>query len=235
MKITTIESTQDSIILQTIALLICYSFEVKGQTTDQIVKRWVKKYTPIWLRLATIEALYLGRYKAVSVEQILRSWRRTGNPSYHFNHDFERFICRKLPGHLQNIKQDPLQQHNRFNNKSCEDLKKPIQFSQPIIPETETEKQGELLRNARELNRNLPIDSSATSLSQRTKQRSFNLEKENFKMETKRQEKKTVVPYKPNWISTSKIQKSIDRFTPLPDRSQFYLKLKAVAQQNTNK
>ncbi|NJO19488.1 MAG: hypothetical protein HC838_04685, partial [Spirulinaceae cyanobacterium RM2_2_10] len=54
-------------------------------------------YHPTWIRAAAIEALYLGRYKAVSVAQILEIWERRGQPTPHFNGDFERLICRKLP------------------------------------------------------------------------------------------------------------------------------------------
>lgn len=210
------ELTQDSIVLQTIALLSCYGFEIKGKTTDRLVERWLEKYTPIWLRLATIEALYLGRYKAISVEHILTTWLRKGNPSYHFNHDFERLICRKLPEYLQNIYANSLQENNNLNKKPSQN---PIQFSQPIIQETE--KQQELL---------------ASFSKRKTKTIFLNLERETFKVETKNKAKisknSPIIHKQPNWISTSKVQKSIERFTPLPDRSQFYLKLKAVAKQN---
>ena len=230
MKITAIEPTQNSIVLQTIALLICYGFEIKGQTTDKIVEGWLKKYTPIWLRLATIEALYLGRYKTVSVEHILNSWLRKGNAAYHFNHDFERLICRKLPDYLQNIKEHCLSDNNHLEDRSGSDRQKPIQFSQPIISETKEERK--FLPNKPESNLSAPNPPSANSRSPKTKQQLLTLERETLPVQTKSKAKKPVVPYKPNWICTSKVQKSIEQFTPLPDRSQFYLKLKAVARQH---
>jgi len=209
------ESTQDSIVLQTIALLSYYSFEIKEKPADRIVEKWLEEYTPLWLRLATIEALYLGRYKAVSVEHILTSWLRKGNPSYHFNHDFERLICRRLPEYLRNIDLDTLQDTNKIEDNNS---KKPIQFSQPIIQAIE--KQSE---------------SSQLSYRNKFKKMLLTLEEKNDAIAAKNKDKnseKSVVPYQPNWISTSTVQKSIERFTPLPDRSKFYLKLKAVAKQS---
>ncbi|MGF1487195.1 MAG: hypothetical protein ACFBSE_08785 [Prochloraceae cyanobacterium] len=209
------ESTQDSIVLQTIALLSYYSFEIKEKPPDRIVEKWLEQYTPLWLRLATIEALYLGRYKAVSVEHILTSWLRKGNPSYHFNHDFERLICRRLPEYLRNIDLDTYQYNSEIEG---ENSKKPIQFSQPIIQAIEKKS-----------------ESSPLASQSKFKKLLLTLEEKNDAIAAKNKDKnseKPVVAYQPNWISTSTVQKSIERFTPLPDRSKFYLKLKAVAKQS---
>ena len=48
------------------------------------------------IRLAVVEALYQGRYKAISVEHILDCWRRRGQPNFHFSLEFERLICQNL-------------------------------------------------------------------------------------------------------------------------------------------
>ena len=53
------------------------------------------------MHLAIIEALYQGRYKAVSAQQILTLWLKRNHPSYHFNMEFERLICNKLPEDLR--------------------------------------------------------------------------------------------------------------------------------------
>ncbi len=58
---------------------------------------WLDFYAADWIRAAIIEALYQGRYKAISVEHILTLWQKRGHPAPHFTGDFERIICRKLP------------------------------------------------------------------------------------------------------------------------------------------
>ncbi|MDJ0696461.1 hypothetical protein [Mastigocoleus sp. MO_188.B34] len=83
-----------------IGLLTHYSFDLGGYSAGELVNRWRKDYAVSWLRLAIIEALYQGRYKAVSVQQILTLWHRRGQPTYHFNVEFENLICSKLPEDL---------------------------------------------------------------------------------------------------------------------------------------
>lgn len=78
-----------------------YGFEVNGETPQTIATDWLEKYEASWIRLAIIEALYLGRYKAISVEQILNLWCRRGQPKFHFTHEFEQLICHRLPKALR--------------------------------------------------------------------------------------------------------------------------------------
>jgi hypothetical protein len=75
------------------ALLNYYSFDLNTGTSEQLVSQWSYHYSGRWIRSAVIEALYQGRYKAVSVEQILAFWDRRSQPLCHFNHEFERMIC----------------------------------------------------------------------------------------------------------------------------------------------
>ncbi|MEB3883887.1 hypothetical protein [Lyngbya sp. CCY1209] len=82
------------------ALLIHYSFDLGGKPAYQIVANWTQNYEVSWLPLAIIEALYLGRYKAISVGQILAHWKRREEPVYHFNSEFERLVSNNLPPHL---------------------------------------------------------------------------------------------------------------------------------------
>ncbi|BAY35869.1 hypothetical protein NIES2111_01860 [Nostoc sp. NIES-2111] len=79
------------------ALLVHYSFDLSGYNADDLVNRWQKYYPSHWLHLAVIEALYQGRYKGISVQQILAFWQRRGQEIYHFNMEFERLICSKFP------------------------------------------------------------------------------------------------------------------------------------------
>ncbi|MEE3717860.1 hypothetical protein V2H45_14050 [Tumidithrix elongata RA019] len=75
-----------------IAMLQYYSFDLGGYTTDDLARVW-SKYESSWVRLAIVESLFQGRYKAVSVNQILSFWERKGEPHCRFNREFERLVC----------------------------------------------------------------------------------------------------------------------------------------------
>ncbi|WP_244329211.1 hypothetical protein [Tolypothrix sp. PCC 7910] len=85
------------------ALLTHYSFDLSGYSASELIRRWKTHYPLEWLHIAVIEALYQGRYKAVSVQQILNFWHRRGQATYHFNMEFERLICSKFPESLTAI------------------------------------------------------------------------------------------------------------------------------------
>ncbi|OLP15573.1 hypothetical protein BST81_25535 [Leptolyngbya sp. 'hensonii'] len=74
-------------------LLTHYGFDLNGYTATQLISQWTNLYQSHWIRQAVIEALYQGRYKAISVEQILATWWRRGQPICHFSREFERIIC----------------------------------------------------------------------------------------------------------------------------------------------
>lgn len=97
------ELNEDLAIAKIVSLMTSYSFDTDRYSVEKIVQQWQKNYRVHWIYLATIEALYLGRYKAISIEQIMNGWYRRGQPNTHFNGDFERVICRKLPRHLSTI------------------------------------------------------------------------------------------------------------------------------------
>ncbi len=82
---------------ETEMLLRQYNFDLGSSDIVRLVARWLQIYPAAWLPLATVEALYQGRYKAVSIEQILAAWQRRGRPLPHFSADFERMICRNFP------------------------------------------------------------------------------------------------------------------------------------------
>lgn len=79
------------------ALLNHYSFDLGDYSSEQMIDRWAENYEYYWIYLAVIEALYQGRYKSISVTQILSIWQRRGKPIYHFNLEFEQLISRNLP------------------------------------------------------------------------------------------------------------------------------------------
>ena len=87
---------QSSISALAEALLNKYDFDLAGETSEQLITRWHNKYKIEWLPLAVVEALYLGRYKAVCVEQILTLWERRGQPVYHFNSEFQNIITKNI-------------------------------------------------------------------------------------------------------------------------------------------
>jgi hypothetical protein len=93
-------SPNDAAAAAAVLLLANYSFDRGRYTPSELVERWLSDYPAKWICLAVIEALYQGRYKAVSVEQILTMWARRKQPRYHFNSEFERLICSKLPRNL---------------------------------------------------------------------------------------------------------------------------------------
>ncbi|PSR13507.1 hypothetical protein C8255_25225, partial [filamentous cyanobacterium CCP3] len=73
-------------------LLTSYSFEVESYQTRAVVADWLAEFGPVWVSHAITEALYQGRYKLISVDQILRLWQRRGQPIRHFNREFESII-----------------------------------------------------------------------------------------------------------------------------------------------
>jgi hypothetical protein len=96
------------------ALLIHYSFDLSGYSASELVNRWQAQYPVHWLHLAVIEALYQGRYKAFSVQQLLTFWQRRGQAIFHFNMEFERLICSKFPESLTSLS-SPFISENKDN------------------------------------------------------------------------------------------------------------------------
>jgi hypothetical protein len=74
-----------------------YGLELDGHQIDTILATWLKQYDPTWILKAIVESLYRGRYKIVSVENILKDWQRLGNPRYKFTPEYEREILEKIP------------------------------------------------------------------------------------------------------------------------------------------
>lgn len=109
-------------------LLIHYSFDLNGYSASELINHWQRDYPLNWLHLAVIEALYQGRYKAISVQQLLTFWQRRGQVIHHFNMEFERLICSKFPESLTKISPPvlpPLPQTNRIE---------PVKNTQIVVP-----------------------------------------------------------------------------------------------------
>ena len=97
---------------QAAALLVHYGFDLGGKKAEKLAGEWLTKYPGYWLRLAVVEALYQGRYKAVSVGQLLSMWHRIGQPLYHFNREFERLVCNNFPQDLTSERDPKLPQND---------------------------------------------------------------------------------------------------------------------------
>jgi hypothetical protein len=82
-------------------LLRYYSFEMGSKDLELQLYDWLMHFPAAWIAAAVIEALYQGRYKGVSVEQILRFWQRRQQPQMLYGYDFEQLVCQRLPRTLQ--------------------------------------------------------------------------------------------------------------------------------------
>lgn len=194
------ESHEDLTIAQVVSLMTSYSFDTRQYSVETIVRHWQENYRVHWIYLATIEALYLGRYKAVSIEQIMNSWYRRGQPNTHFNGDFERVICRKLPRHLSTcdpVERSPQQQLNSIQNPSVAPSESEIapdeevSYNDPQKPITATE---------------------VTPLTKRSISSPPSLDLSSEKSDYQLSQSKKIVP-----------------FQPASDASGFFQKLKALA------
>lgn len=211
------EPTADTILSDAVALLKHYGFELKGYTAEELVHLWQKNYPGHWVRMAVIEALYQGRYKAVSVEQILAVWARRGQPMYRFNHEFERLISRKLPQKLV----APLYKRSPDVN-----LQPNLSIVAPSFPDT-----GEQRVNFEETSH----ESTSTYILETLRATTTPIEDE-IAIESDEQQLETLTDaanpnHEADWSRGESNRQPIHQFTPPPDPSNFYLKLKAVAEQ----
>ncbi|WP_287127738.1 hypothetical protein [Candidatus Cyanaurora vandensis] len=76
-------------LLQTLG---AYGFEGLDDTTSQLLCDWSEEFPETWPILAVVEAVHQGRYKVLSIQQILRCWQRRGQPRINFDRNFQRQI-----------------------------------------------------------------------------------------------------------------------------------------------
>ncbi|AFZ34451.1 hypothetical protein Sta7437_0864 [Stanieria cyanosphaera PCC 7437] len=243
---------QDLAIAQTVALITRYGFDLGTFTVEELMEKWLKSFHSNWIRLATIEALYLGRYKAVSIEQILAVWLRLGNPNTHFTHEFERLISRKLPRHLADLSDE-------FVETTPIDQKAPVSkthlnlllTSQELLSSNEnkvlqqnsSELPEEEITNIEAKNQQSNYFSPSPTNQETGAEVNFqdlyaspDTESEEFDDSTGSQSNFSPasalgLPHQPNNSRSKPEQKLIHKFTPLPDFSTFYHKLKTLAQR----
>lgn len=235
------ELTQNIDIAQARALLKRYQFEMRGHSEQEVMEKWLGNYPPRWVRMAIIEALYQGRYKAISVEGILKLWSRKGEIMHRFPHDFERLICNNLPYSIKplvNSSGKPLDPSSPTPSEvapppQAENLSP--QYSPPLPLNSQTQNPDlRDLNDKSEENQRLEGEIEITSLPKETLS---HLETLFPQIVTEIEEKKTLSSS--DFALTEEQSKrsplllsggSIHEFTPLLDRSELYTKLKAVVE-----
>lgn len=205
-----------------VTLLIHYSFELGGYTAGELIDRWLNGYPDNWVCLAVIEALYQGRYKAISVEQILAFWQRRGQASYHFNHEFERLVC----GNFPQLAEQPYARAN----------------SSPLLPKeanyfSNEDDASAVAMAEKDVGKKTPaqlVDATAKvpiltkSFSKEPAQHYHQISDNDQKSRGKRAQTTS------HWHSSAS-HLPIEQFTPeKTDTSDFYTKLKAIVQQPEN-
>ncbi|MFT0789117.1 hypothetical protein [Synechococcus sp. H55.10] len=85
-----------------------YGFELEGQPGQVWVERWSQRFPASWIPAALLEALYQGRYKAASVEQILRLWQRRGAPHLTFPLEISQSLWREQQELIRSLVADAL-------------------------------------------------------------------------------------------------------------------------------
>ena len=206
------EFTPNPTVVYAVALLSHYQFELRGYTAQELVNLWLRNYSANWVRLGVIEALYQGRYKAVSVEQILAVWARRGQPIFRFTHEFERLISRKLPKSLT----------ARLGTNST-DL---AELSLPWLTSTTDRIESTKIQATEQTTDQ--EDSSFSSVFEEDLNHPVQLDNQFPKPLSNTGISAT---YDADWSRCELSKQPIHQFTPPPDASGFYLKLKAVAQQ----
>ena len=203
------ELTQDLSLAQAHSLIDSYAFDLGGDDAEQLLESWLDTHHASWIRLATIEALYRGRYKAVSIEQILSVWSRLGTPNTNFTYEFERLICRKLPKHLSDLSDftanasktqtSQSDRHNDFLNSNTQEVTI-IEYAQRTAAQAENLNLDKAFSQPKPSSGNSPII-SVLGLS-----------------------------YQTDWSEFTKGHKIIHQFIPLPDVSSFFNKLKTFGE-----
>lgn len=247
------EPIKDSAVAYAVALLSHYGFELRGYKAQELVNLWLRSYPTKWIRLSVIEALYQGRYKAVSVEQILAVWARRGQPIYRFNHEFERLISRKLPQNLTT----PLDSESADLNSeyslppltpsaydTSDETEALLSVSASrLAPEELAEKSSAELPRLTRSAESARVEAMAQDQEPTTKQDTpplattalEDLTEIPIQLDDQLPEELSNTgassPYDADWSRCEVSKPPIHQFTPPPDHSGFYLKLKAVVQQ----
>ncbi|MGP1374667.1 MAG: hypothetical protein ACTS3T_17680 [Almyronema sp.] len=186
---------------QAAALLDYYSFDLMGYSATQWVQSWQQVVATDWIRAAVVEALHQGRYKAVSVEQLLRAWQRRQEPLRHFSHEFERMIC------------SPFDQRLTYGYQPSTSCSESVEAATATAPPAAAKAAPQMAQNF-ELPARSPLTIGSHHFGQTTRQPQQTL-----------QESRLAVAK----LGTS--PPPIVQFVPIDEDSEFYTKLRAVAHQ----
>lgn len=202
---------------QAAALLVHYGFDLGGKKAEKLAGEWLTKYPGYWLRLAVVEALYQGRYKAVSVGQLLSMWHRMGQPLYHFNREFERLVCNNFPQDLTSERDPKLPQNDLLlSNPESEVSVAELDLVEPSEPKIDRAPDAEVSNTEAQETEKLPAADDRT--------------KENTE----------VVVYEDVVINALADRSEVDRFLvhkpvpksfPVVKHTDFHTKLKAIARE----
>ncbi|MEM6446197.1 MAG: hypothetical protein AAFY57_01630 [Cyanobacteria bacterium J06642_2] len=89
--------------MDTVAFMERYGFDLARLRGDAWVRSWETRFPALWVIPAMVEALYQGRYKAVSVEQLLTMWRERSCPRLSFGLDFTRKVWPEVTEQVQEV------------------------------------------------------------------------------------------------------------------------------------
>ena len=209
------ELTQDLSLAQARSLINSYAFDLGRDDAEKLLKYWLDLYHASWIRLATIEALYLGRYKAISIEHILSVWLRIGTPNPHFTYEFERLICRKLPKHL-----------NDLSDLTADEMKATVTFDRPELPEAESATWVKPTRVKTPAKQTFVIADKDIIKLEKAFKNTNNSAENNISLISA-----LGLSDKSNWSEFTGGSKRIHQFIPLPDVSSFFNKLKTFGEE----
>lgn len=218
--------------MQIATILNQYRFEMRGYKAQELIERWLPIYSLNWIRMAILEALYQGRYKVISVEEILKIWHRRGHPTFHFTGEFERLVCKNLP-------EGELVPSAAVMVENCQS------FTAPLVDPC-SEKQPEKVsyhQNGHTAKQSDPLLNLANnSLFEDPRKVMSNVGEliSQLTIETPKLPESVHQPSngngkQPKETTPVNFKTAIDEFMPLLDGSELYPKLKAVARSNYSK
>lgn len=212
-------------IIECVDLLTHYSFDLGAYSAPELIYRWQRYYPSNWFRLAIIEALHQGRYKAVSVEQIMAMWSRRQEPCQRFSHEFERMICSKLPRNLiaepMPLKAElPVIDSSLPNSSTGEQATSPSAQS-PISADATENSSGQSSTKLQSSESQSPESSPAPT------------QPENKQEPDNPEPSPSQESHPDRWSKLDVTKEPIRQFHPTVEPSDIYTKLQAVSRQST--
>jgi hypothetical protein len=225
------EINHEIICMQIATILNRYRFETRGYSVQELLDRWLPTYSLDWIRMAVLEALYQGRYKVISVEEILKIWQRRGQPTYHFTHEFERLVCKNLPGGMGEKRESADRDRPAIDPRRNEEDTPPMQESKPVkerilwLEAKVFDDPRKSLSDVGELFSRLTVEpAQVIEAIERTNGNGAN--------GNGHSSQGSIPDHREKSNGNGVTGHSIHEFTPLLDGSELYSKLKAVARSN---